>query len=411
MKFLSRFFTKPPKIKKHFLAVDIGTDFVKAFIFELGEGEVSLLGYGKHPQGLADMKAGVISNISAVEENIEMAINEAGLTSEIKPQEVIFGVSGEMCKGLTTTVRMTRKDKEEPLNEKELKEIEKKVQDAAFIESTKEVAETTGNPDLEIELITSRINKFKVDGYEVTNPLDFKGKTLEISIFTAYCPKLHLANILKMAKNLNLRIITISPLFYSFVQTLSFGEPTEFNALILDIGGETTDIAVVFGGGIISTKTLPVGGRLFTRALAEKFDLSFSQAEVLKLNYIRAEVEMDKIGKIKEALAPVLKLWLSGLQLSLGEFTGIKTFPTKIILGGGGSALPEIKEVLIANPWTQRFPFAHFPKINVVKKEDLLRIKDKIGKLSDPGDFLSSSLGVIGLEVVEEKNGSVAFGR
>jgi len=410
MGILSRFFSKSSKLEKHFLALDIGTDFVKVFVFELAEGNANLLGYGKHAQGLTDMKVGVIANISAVEENIDMAINEACLSSEVRPKDVIFGVSGEMCKGLTTTVRMSRKKGEEPLGERELKDIEKRVQDAAFIESSKEIAELTGNPDLEIELITSRMNKFKVDGYEVANPLDFKGKILEISTFTAYSPKLHLANILKIAKNLNLKTLTISPLFYSFVQSLSTDEPSEFNTIIIDIGGETTDIVVVFGGNIISTKTFPVGGRLFTRAIAEKLDLSFSGAEVLKLNYTHNEVERDKIEKIKEAIAPVLKLWLSGLQLSLEDFTGVGTFPPKMLLGGGGAALPGIKEVLISHPWTKTLPFSNFPKIRLVEKGDILRINDKIDKLKEPEDFLSSTLGVVGLELMEEKNGSNPFG-
>ena len=51
----------------------------------------------------------------------------------------------------------------------------------------------------------------------------------------------------------------------------------------MDIGGGTTDVALVRHGGIAGTKMLALGGRAFTKGLAERFALSFSRAEALKL--------------------------------------------------------------------------------------------------------------------------------
>ena len=70
---------------------------------------------------------------------------------------------------------------------------------------------------------------------------------------------------------------------YAVATCLDPGELGDAGAVFVDIGGGTTDVALVRHGGIAGTKMLALGGRAFTKGLAERFALSFSRAEALKL--------------------------------------------------------------------------------------------------------------------------------
>ena len=52
--------------------------------------------------------------------------------------------------------------------------------------------------------------------------------------------------------------------------------------LVVDVGGGTTDIAVIHEGGVQGTKMFGIGGRSFTRTIAADMDLSYEDAEKLK---------------------------------------------------------------------------------------------------------------------------------
>ena len=46
----------------------------------------------------------------------------------------------------------------------------------------------------------------------------------------------------------------------------------------MDVGGGTTDIAVVNDGGVQGTKMFGIGGRAFTRAVERDLGVDFDQA-------------------------------------------------------------------------------------------------------------------------------------
>jgi len=396
---LTKIFSDGSK-EKNFLVLDIGSDFVKVIIFELtSEGRAAALGIGKYPLKLSDTRSGVIADIPSVTEAVDLAINEARLTCDVEVKDTIACVSGLLTKGSSTTVRLSRSDSEKQITEKELNQISAKIEDAAYLEVTKEMARISGNPDLEIELTNSAITNVKIDGYYITNPVGFRGKQMEVTLFTAFSPGSHLSVIQSICKDLGLKLMTISSSMYALTNALSFLEPTEFNALIFDLGGETTDIALVFGGGIVSTRTINIGGRHFTRKIAEKLGVSFNEAEQRKLSYVNNELEGGEGEEADRYVKEVTDLWESSIEVALSDFEGIKSFPSKIYLTGGGSALPKIKKILQERRWGKNLPFKSVPTCDMVSLFDLSKIEDRTGKLDVPDLIMPASVGMVGLEI------------
>src|SRR5258708_18639081 len=64
---------------EYVVALDIGTEFVKALIGKVGEdgSTVEIVGVGRAHQELSDMQAGAISDIASVVANCDTALNEA----------------------------------------------------------------------------------------------------------------------------------------------------------------------------------------------------------------------------------------------------------------------------------------------------------------------------------------------
>ena len=190
------------------LALDIGTEFVKAVIAKAGKkGQLEVIGVGKAHQDQNNMYAGAIADIPAVTSVCEKALidaeEEAGETAKM----VVVGMAGELVKGNTTTVKYHRKDANHPITEEEINEIIKRVQQKSGEIAKKTIALETGNENTEIRLINSAIVSLTIDGYKVSNPIGFKGSELSIQFYTAFAPLIHVAAIEKVCAELNLELL------------------------------------------------------------------------------------------------------------------------------------------------------------------------------------------------------------
>lgn len=388
-----------PASPHHFLGIDLGSDVVKAVVFEFFQGGVRVLGIGRRSHKPGAMRGGIVEDLSAVEEAVDLAIKEAGLTCQIFPKEAVFGLSGNGVFGSTTTVRVNRKDAASKFSEKELLAIAKKVEDNAFIEASQKMAEQVGNSELEIDLVNSAICSTKIDGNFVEDPVGMVGEQIEVGIFTAYSPLSQATAISDLAKDLDLEVLTISSGLYALVKAMTSSEPN-INAVILDIGGHTTDIAVVFGGGIVASRSLGLGSYHLTQALVQGLGLAFDQAEKRKILYSEGTLDQAEKDGVASLMRPVLDLWVSGLELAFGDFEGIKAFPAKFILTGGGASLKEFSDIVADYPWGKMIPLSGYLDLEVLSSLNFAGIADASGKFSGSGDIIPASLGAVGMELL-----------
>ena len=81
---------------------------------------------------------------------------------------------------------------------------------------------------------------------------------------------------------------------------------------------------MVNDGGVEGTKMFGIGGRSFTRTIASDLDLSFKDAEKLKINLGHNQIKPSVKKQSEIAIEKTLEVWLSGVELALGEFTNSK---------------------------------------------------------------------------------------
>lgn len=402
MKIFEKFAAKKEPKVPHFVSLDIGTEFVKALIFRIEDGKGIVVGTGRQRQRLGDMHGGTVTDIAGVVENCEKALDRAEEMAGILAQQCIIGIAGELVKGTTTTVHYERLKPEVKIDLAELKNIVNKVQFKAFDAAREQLAWETGYQAIDVKLVNASIVDVKIDGYRVTNPVGFQGKDVSIGIFNAFAPMVHSGALQTVAADLGLDLVSIAAEPYAVAKSVGVDEAGEFNAIFIDIGGGTSDIAVVRNGGLEGTKMFAIGGRSFTKRLSQVLNVPFAKAEEIKIAYAKDMLE-DKSKKIvKEALELDAEVWLSGVELSLSEFSDIDLLPSRIMLCGGGAALPEIKKVLEGSDWYKNLPFARKPKISFIKPQDVTNIVDETGTIKDQQDITPMGLASLVVEMDTE---------
>lgn len=405
MGFLSKLFGIKSK-GLYALALDIGTEVIKALIFRIDpkEQKGEVIGVGRQRQHLGDMDAGAVTDIAGVVKSCEKAIKEAEKQAKIRPDQVILGIAGELVKGTTTVVHYERTKPQIRIDLPELKNIIQKVQWKAFDNVRRQISYETGQKEIDIKLINAAIVDVKIDGYRVTNPLGFQGKDVSISIFNAYAPLIHLGALQTIAEELDMDLLSVAAEPYAVARCTGLEDALEFSAIFMDIGGGTTDISVVRNGGIEGCKMFALGGRAFTKRLSNELGVSFTEAEELKLKYSNDLLPSDVMHKIKEILEGDIKVWLSGVELALSEFSNVDLLPSRILLCGGSSVLPGIKAALLSSDWTKNLPFAKPPKVFFIQPRDVVNIIDRTGKLIDQQDVTPMALANLAIDLAGEED-------
>lgn len=132
------------------------------------------------------------------------------------------------------------------------------------------------------------------------------------------------------------------------------------NAMIVAIGAQTTDLAILRSGVLAFTRSISAGGEALSRSLAQTLGFEYAQAEQYKKTY---GLEKDRLeGKIVAAVKPIM-------DTIVGEITRAIAFYQEkykderievVFLSGGTSRLPGMVvylaqslncEVQLANPW------------------------------------------------------------
>ena len=370
-----------------FTALDVGTEIAKALVFEIDPmGGAVVRGVGRKRQGLAHMQSGTVADIPAVVDNCQVALQEAEEMAGFRSGQVIVGIAGELVKGFTTSISQERKRPDTLLSERELDSLIEAVQREAMREAERTITWETGLPNVDVRLVHAAVTGATIDGYAVTNPVSFQGRHVRISVFNAFAPLIHLGALQTVASQLDLELVAIVAEPYAVARCMDDEQVQQAGALFIDVGGGTTDIALVRQGGIEGTRMFALGGRAFTKSLADRLELPFARAEDIKVDYAKgARVDRDK--EVAQIVAEDVAVWAAGVELVLEEFGKTGMLPGRIYLCGGGARLPQIGAALRDPEFARHLPFARPPQVESITVNEVAQLTDVTGLLVDEQDI------------------------
>lgn len=388
---------------QHVVALDIGTEVVKALIGRVSPDNesIEIIGVGRKHQALSDMQAGAIADIASVVENCDQALAQAEQQAGVSVRSAVLGIAGELVKGTTTTVRCSRKVPDKPLDVGEMERIIKLVQQRAEVKAKQQLAVELGGKEVEVRLVNSALVSIEIDGYPITNPIGFQGKDVVVQLYTAFAPMIHIGALERTAQQLDLDLLAVAAEPFAVARSVIGDNPNaNLSAILMDIGGGTTDIAVVNDGGVQGTKMFGIGGRAYTRAIERDTGASFQQAEKLKLAFNSGDITGQKANTIEKSLTKTLDVWTSGIELALGEFDKLDHLPYRVFLCGGGSSLDLLMERLEETEWYRELPFTRKPVVRHIQPGQVPGIVDKTGDVNDHTFITAMGLLRVGLDTL-----------
>jgi len=242
----------------------------------------------------------------------------------------------------------------------------------------------------------------EIDGYPVTSPVGFQGKDVLVQLYTAFAPLIHIGALERTAEQLDLDLVAVAAEPFAVARAvIGDDQSATMSAVLMDVGGGTTDIAVVNEGGVQGTKMFGIGGRAYTRSVERELGVEFDDAEQLKLGLAVNSVPSGKAESVEKSLGKVLDVWIAGVELALSEFTKLDYLPHRLYLCGGGSSLQMLMDRLHDSDWYTRLPFARKPIVEHIHPDQVVGINDQTGKVTDHTYVTAMGLLRVGLDTVQ----------
>lgn len=361
--------------------LDLGTEQVKALVVEVRRDECLVVGLGSAPchQAWSGVDGGVV-DISRLRRSCEEALGRAeDMTArccdrQVVPDRVVIGLPNCLTRAETFAVTHHRSNPSTRVTERELREVAARAQRVALRRLGRKMQSLQTSRRERARLLEASISDMQVDGRSVTDPVGFRGEKLALTVYNVAVSASYLGTVEEMVEGLGLEILMTASAWQALASVVG---PRQ--AVVVDVGGRATDLAVVRNGKAQATASLPLGGMGFTEHLAEILELPWREAERLKLAYSRGVIGIS--AEAQAAMGAVMEAWLEGLASLLRDLLGSHPVPHRFSLCGGGSKLVGVVEAVRCHPWMEVVGLSRHAQVRLMGPEDVPRVLDRTGQL------------------------------
>jgi cell division protein FtsA len=332
------------------VGLEIGTSKVCAAVGEVNSaGTLNIIGLGQcRSRGV---RKGEIADPPLAEEDIRNAIVEAEQMADVEIRSVYLGVTGGHIRGFNNRGVHPVVSSDREISEDDVQDV---------IKNAKAI-----NLPAENHVLHAVRQHFHVDGHAgIVNPVGMLGARVEVDVHVVHGNFNRLQNPIRVVKGLQLEVEAI--VFNGLAASLALltSEQKEMGALVIDIGGGTTNYAVYADGIIKHTGVLAVGGDHVSNDLAYGLKVPLGRAEQLKIEHGSALVDESIKGQTvtisNEHGLPVKSINLEHLRrvmsMRLEEIfqlveqdlarSGLLDFlRSGVFICGGGARIPEMAQL------------------------------------------------------------------
>ena len=248
--------------------LEIGTSKICVVVGEQkADGSLNIIGVGQSVS--RGVRKGEIINPKDVAEDVRDAVVEAEQMADVEIRSVYLGVTGSHVRGFNNRgFHPVVADNREIAQD----DVELVLDNARAI-----------NLPMENSLILSIRQHFLIDGEGgVTDPVGMHGARLEVDMHVIHGNTNRLQNGIRLVRATSLEVNDL--VFTGLASSLALltREQKELGALVIDMGGGTTEYVVYSEGIVRHSGVLTVGGDHLTNDLAYGLKISLHRAEKLK---------------------------------------------------------------------------------------------------------------------------------
>jgi len=187
------------------------------------------------------------------------------------------------------------------------------------------------------------INEVNVS-YQKLDGMSTDPKQMEVQVVAAKIDKLK--EYVDVIRGANLIPRAIEPETIAISRAIMDKED-QSGTIILDIGFSSSIVIVVYKGIVYFTRTIPVGGDAITKAIQQKLNLEYLQAEEYKKTYGLDQSHFD--GKIYEIIKPIIDSVVMETKRAVLFFSkeNVGVDIKKAVVTGGTVMMPEFLMYLV----------------------------------------------------------------
>jgi len=193
-------------------------------------------------------------------------------------------------------------------------------------EAVRGLYEQVRNQD--IRMIEREVVRVLLNGYETKTPYDKYARFAELSLYMSIIPERILSGIQKLAReHLHTDRCTVRTFPLSFFAAVTNLFPHNYDYLLADIAGESTDVSLVKNGTIVETASFGFGRNSLVRALMQELrvdeEIAFSYLHLDASNSASAELR----AQIQSVITKHMDSWSLGMKSLLQNLQKRNTIP------------------------------------------------------------------------------------
>jgi type IV pilus assembly protein PilM len=296
--------------KENYIGVDIGSHAVKVCQLAHGRKEIFLKSFGLSNLPSSAIINGIIKEPQLIADTLQSLLAHL----QIKSKEIVFAISGYsvIIKKITLPF----------IPEKELAQsIEYEAQ----------------------QHIPFDIKEVNLD-FQVLNPVKDDLDSMSVLLVAAK----------KEILNAYLEVVELSGLEASIADVAAFALANAYEnnypldstpVALVNLGAGQITLHVLNQYGPVFTRDIFLGGRQLTEQIQSLWNISFDEAEKIKLGRDRTPDQLDRIGP---PFLSIVQAWTEEIKQVLDVLTASdpENKPAKIILSGGSSLMPGLPQLL-----------------------------------------------------------------
>ncbi|MDD3838969.1 MAG: cell division protein FtsA [Clostridia bacterium] len=251
--------------------LDIGTSKVVVLIGEMNkDNSLQVIGVGNSP--CSGVKKGVVVDIDETAAAIVDAANQAQRMANVEIDSLYVSIAGGHVYVAKNRGIIAVSGENKEIGEDDIKRV---------LESTKLISLPA-----DVDIIDVLPVQYIVDGYDgIKDPTGMSGVRLEMEADIVLSKNTYIQNLLKSVEHAGFGIEEIIVAPYATASVLLTQDEMELGTVLVDVGGDCTDISVFYKGRMLYSSLLPVGGNHITNDLSVGLKIPYKDAESFKMKY------------------------------------------------------------------------------------------------------------------------------
>nr|AIA11052.1 cell division protein FtsA [uncultured bacterium] len=252
------------------VGLEIGTSKICVVVGEARlDGTTKILGVGQAPS--RGVRKGEIVDFETAMKCVLEALSDAETKSDVMIKGVYVGVTGAHIQSFNNRGCVMLPDDHDEIDEQDIEDV--KI-------NAREVSIPAQNAFLH-----SIIQHYHVDGQDgVLNPVGMLGHKLEADFHIIHGVRTRIQNTIRCVKELPLEVedVVFNPL--ASAQVVLTQQQKNMGALVIDMGGGTTDYILYVDGAVKQSGSLGIGGDHITNDISMGLRIPMARAEKLKID-------------------------------------------------------------------------------------------------------------------------------